>query len=187
VLFRSLNRTAGDKALPVPGLLALAAGIGADVPFLLFARLGLGRSARGRGIGEVLEPARVDLAGFGLLVACPPVSVSTSRAYAAWDELAEPQAPPDAARDFLTAATRMDKEPLCFRACLWNSFEQAVFPLHPRLPLLKEELLGQGAAGAVMSGSGASILALFRDPAAGARAAEALRGVSVPAFARSLD
>lgn len=64
---------------------AVAASLGADVPFCL-----VGGRARVTGIGEVLEPLpRVDRT-FTLLT--PPFGVSTPAVYRAWDELGAPRA-----------------------------------------------------------------------------------------------
>jgi len=76
-----LNAGAGGKALAPGALAALAAAIGADVPFFL-----LNRPAWGTGIGERLVPARADLAGFTLLVCVPAERVNTAWAYRAWDQ-----------------------------------------------------------------------------------------------------
>jgi 4-diphosphocytidyl-2-C-methyl-D-erythritol kinase len=67
------------------GDLAVAASIGADVPFCV-----IGGRARVRGVGEVVEPLPfVDLT-FTLLT--PPLHVSTPAVYAAWDQLGGPTA-----------------------------------------------------------------------------------------------
>jgi len=63
-----------------PDQLALAARLGADVPFCL-----VGGRARVRGIGEVLEPLAFEARVFTLLI--PPFGVSTAAVYRAWDEL----------------------------------------------------------------------------------------------------
>lgn len=63
--------------------LALAAGIGADVPFCL-----VGGRARVRGIGEQVEPLAFEALTFTLLT--PPLHVSTPAVYRAWDGLGGP-------------------------------------------------------------------------------------------------
>lgn len=65
--------------------LALAARIGADVPFCL-----VGGRARVRGIGEDVEPLPFEALTFTLLT--PPLHVSTPAVYRAWDELGGPTA-----------------------------------------------------------------------------------------------
>lgn len=63
--------------------LALAANIGADVPFCL-----VGGRARVRGIGEDVQPLPFEALTFTLLT--PLLHVSTPAVYRAWDELGGP-------------------------------------------------------------------------------------------------
>ncbi|MDQ1364247.1 MAG: 4-diphosphocytidyl-2-C-methyl-D-erythritol kinase [Acidimicrobiaceae bacterium] len=65
------------------GDLAVAASLGADVPFCL-----VGGRARVGGIGEVVEPLAFESRSFTLLT--PPLFVSTPAVYRAWDELGGP-------------------------------------------------------------------------------------------------
>lgn len=65
--------------------LAVAAGLGADVPFCL-----RGGRARVTGIGEVIEPLPFEPRTFTL--AMPPYGCSTPAVYAAWDQLGGPTA-----------------------------------------------------------------------------------------------
>ena len=178
-LLRFLNDCAGERALGPAALNRLAAGVGADVPFFLE-----DRPSRGQGIGERLAPADPGLEGLTLLLLCPDEAVNTGWAYRSWDALPPSQkTPPPAAAEFLTWAAGGDKRSPCFfRACLWNSFENAVFPAHPGLRRLKEELLRRGAGGACLSGSGSSLLGLFRDTTQAERAAEAFSREGVTAF-----
>ncbi|MEW5772579.1 MAG: 4-(cytidine 5'-diphospho)-2-C-methyl-D-erythritol kinase [Thermodesulfobacteriota bacterium] len=178
-LLLHLNALAGERALDPAALTTLAAGVGADVPFFL-----LNRPARGTGIGERLIPASPGLDGLFLLLLCPPEPVNTGWAYRAWDDLPPAQkTPPRAVSEFLTWAAAGDKRSSCFfRACLWNSFENAVFPAHPGLRRIKEDLLRRGACGACLSGSGSSLLGLFRDRVQAERAAEAFSREGVTSF-----
>ena len=63
--------------------LAVAASLGADVPFCV-----VGGRARVRGVGEVVEPLPFEERTFTLLT--PPLHVSTPAVYTAWDELGGP-------------------------------------------------------------------------------------------------
>lgn len=63
--------------------LAVAASLGADVPFCL-----VGGRARVTGIGDVLEPLVPEQRTFTLLT--PPFGVSTPAVYRAWDDLGGP-------------------------------------------------------------------------------------------------
>lgn len=65
--------------------LAVAASLGADVPFCV-----AGGRARVRGIGEVVEPLPFVEATYTLLT--PPFAVSTPAVYRAWDDLGGPTA-----------------------------------------------------------------------------------------------
>jgi len=134
----------------------LAATVGADVPFFLN-----NQPAWAEGIGDVLRPADISLTGFHSILVCPKIQVSTAWAYRTWDETR-------ASLSFtrpgqLTACELQDRIIYCPNAFFYNSFEQVVFPAYPHLRNIKERLLEHGAAGAVLSGSGASIIAIFRD------------------------
>ena len=65
-----------------------AAHLGADVAFCL-----VGGRARVRGIGELVEPLSFEQIDVTLVV--PPMSVSSQRVYAAWDELGGPHSDGD--------------------------------------------------------------------------------------------
>lgn len=158
-VLRELNRRAGKLALPPDELNRLAASIGADVPFFL-----LDGPAWAEGIGDRLLPLDIDLHGLTLVLICPPEHVSSAEAYEAWDKSqTKRSARVENTHGFLTCAeTEFKNSP---RSCilLSNSFEDVVFQKHCNLLQYKEKLLTLGACAAVLSGSGASILGLFRD------------------------
>jgi 4-diphosphocytidyl-2-C-methyl-D-erythritol kinase len=60
-------------------------------------------------------------------------------------------------------------------ACLSNDLEAAILPRFPVLVSLKERLVGLGAVGALVSGSGPTVFGLYREEAAARRAAAGLR------------
>ena len=62
-------------------------------------------------------------------------------------------------------------KPLAHALRLYNSFEAVVFPEYPALRLIKERLLQNGAAAAMMSGSGSTVFGLFKSAAAAQKAA----------------
>lgn len=148
---------AGERALGHAELIALAAKLGADAPFFL-----LGGPAWAEGIGERLTPTTLDLSGWTLLLLCPDEGVNTGWAYGEWDEMQKKGVlhPPSS----LTGAVN-DCRGLDFSSAirLFNSFEQVILPRRRELCRLKERCLVGGAAGAMMSGSGSSIFALFRE------------------------
>ncbi len=133
--------------IPLNRLLALAAPLGSDVPFFL-----LGGAALGLGRGEELYPLPDYPSLPGILLA-PGTHVSTPEAYRALSPtLTNPQ-------QKLLEFQQSIREPLA--QPLINDFEPIVFSQHPRLKTLKHHLQKQGAAHALMSGSGSSLFALF--------------------------
>lgn len=168
-----LNGRAGGKSLSETELNALAAALGADIPFFL-----LGVPAWAEGIGEKLFPAKVDLSGIHLVLVCPDVHVNTAWAYQAWDAMHLKSG--KISRDRETALTSYaadNKESLPVPVVsIFNDFEDPVFQEYPILRETKEELLRLGAAAAAMSGSGASLFGLFRNREHALSAADSLRG-----------
>ena len=132
----------------------VAERIGSDVPAMLRDEpLLIG------GRGERLVPAEVRtchwaLVRFGFGVRSPD-------AYRWWDLDGERTGPDP--EPLLTVASTGDTEAL--GAHLFNDLEAPVFSRHPELGAAKQGLLEAGALGAVMSGSGSSVLGLARDEA----------------------
>ncbi|MFI3271105.1 MAG: 4-(cytidine 5'-diphospho)-2-C-methyl-D-erythritol kinase [Pseudomonadota bacterium] len=156
-LLRYLNERNPDP-LSHAQLLQLASKIGADVPFFL-----MDGPCHASGIGEILSPVQNTFAGMHLLLVCPSVHVNTAWAYAAWDKEQKRQFSKPST---LTTQGQLGKTPFAHTSWLFNSFETVVFKTHPQLHALKEFLLREGAAGAVMSGSGSALFALFRTESA---------------------
>jgi 4-diphosphocytidyl-2-C-methyl-D-erythritol kinase len=83
--------------------LAVAASLGADVPFCL-----VGGRARVTGIGEVVEPLAWPAEPPVFTLLTPPLHVSTPAVYMAWDELGGPTA--DGPNDLEPAALAVEPE-----------------------------------------------------------------------------
>jgi 4-diphosphocytidyl-2-C-methyl-D-erythritol kinase len=92
--------------------LAIAASLGADVPFCL-----RGGRARVTGIGEVLEP--LPFAPRSVTLAMPPFGCSTPAVYAAWDELGGRHA--DGPNDLEPAALAVEPRLARFRDALGDA------------------------------------------------------------------
>ena len=129
----------------------LALELGADVPFFLE-----GGVARVRGVGEIIEPlpAWRDL---HLVLVTPPFGVATATAFRAFAARAEPFATGDESARLAAAGRPMPE-------LFVNDLERVVFTLHPELAALKKRLIDAGAAAAVMSGSGSTVLGLASSP-----------------------
>lgn len=132
----------------------VAAELGSDVPFFL----GASPLARGRGRGELLEPLDA-LPTANLVLVSPPVHVSTGAAYQALST--SRQGPPG-------APAREAPEPRSWAevaALASNDFQPVMAAAHPEVRRALQALELEGAAFALMSGSGSTVFGLFADPA----------------------
>ncbi|MCX7888011.1 MAG: 4-(cytidine 5'-diphospho)-2-C-methyl-D-erythritol kinase [Verrucomicrobiae bacterium] len=146
----------------------IAAALGSDINFFL-----TGTAALCGGRGEQISPIPFALQATVLLVN-PGFGISTKWAYQRWAQTASglTAAPPDITL-LLRAVERNDLAGVC--ASLYNSLETPCLKKFPVLELLKRALREQGAAGALMSGSGSTVFGLFEAPQQAAQAAQALR------------
>lgn len=147
---------------PAPGdLVALAAGLGADVPVCLAAR-----PARMRGIGERVEPWD-DLPPLAVLLVNPHAPLATAAVFGALDAVRQaPRAwPPPCAPDAFLAWLRAGN----------NDLEAPARRILPQIgDVLALLAAQQGCALARMSGSGATCFGLFATAAARDAAAVAI-------------
>ncbi len=130
----------------------IASELGSDAPFFLN-----GGTAIGTGRGEQIEPIN-DLEGEFVLIVTPRVRVSTREAFRRIDA---PTLTPGALESTLIVC-RKEAESLDLRhSVLKNDFEESVFHAFPEIERVKKTLLDLGAVNAAMSGSGASVFAVF--------------------------
>lgn len=132
-------------------LCQLAARLGSDVPFFLFAP-----SARARGRGECLEAVSGILPGC-FVVVDPGIPVSTKQAYADWDKhrLTAGDPPLKIAPDCVPPAMEV-----CTRATR-NDLEGVLFRRYPRLKRIRLLLAELGASPARVTGSGSAMFGYF--------------------------
>lgn len=161
---------------PAERLCALAARLGADVPFFIRCQ-----PARVAGIGEQLTPIPLPWDRWFVLVV-PPFGVSTPWAYRRFDEVQ--MAGAASARAAFSYSGEGWPRPEQYI----NDLERAVIPAHPAVQAIKAELLTRQAEAALMSGSGSSVFGVFVDHDSAQRAAQALthqgRTFCVKAWAR---
>ena len=145
-------------------LSAMAAELGSDIPFFVY------RSAAVcRGRGELVEPVEFDHP-LPLLLIKPPFGVPTPWAYKHWKDSKELPGIPYRPQYFPWGR-------------IVNDLERPVFEKYIFLALLKRWLLAQPeVAGALMSGSGSTMLALLRNAALAA----VLRDKALTAFGDGL-
>jgi 4-diphosphocytidyl-2-C-methyl-D-erythritol kinase len=149
----ALNRLWG-AGLDAGSLMDVAARVGSDVPALLF-----GAPLMARGRGELLEPFPTP--AFRWLILPLPFAVSTADAYRWWDEDGEVTGPDPAA--LCAAATAADGDVGSVGRLLFNDLEAPVTRRHPAITEAKARLQAAGAAGVVMTGSGPTVVGLFRE------------------------
>jgi len=136
-------------------LMEIGVTLGADVPFFIFQK-----TALAEGIGEELTPMPSMPVAWVLLVN-PGVHVSTAWVYRSLQ---------------LTKRAGLDKLPELFRSIddicsiFSNDLEAVTIPAFPVIAEIKESMLREGAAGAMMSGSGPTVFGLFRDRESAERA-----------------
>ena len=139
-----------------------ALSLGADVPFFVRAR-----PARARGIGERLVPLRT-LPRFWSVIVYPGFPVSTAWVYR---KLGQKLTKPIVNTSIRTSLKSLDD----LTRRLQNDLEDVTLTRYPRIGLLKEELLHEGAQQALMTGSGSSVFGIFASKQAAAKAFRRLR------------
>lgn len=142
-----------DRDVSLNLLQELAAALGADVPFFL-----TGGTARGRGRGDRIEPLPF-IGKIGILLGLPPFGISTEEVFSG-------------VRAKLTLPRNgVSLPPFCERkwpgdndfSFVTNDLESVVFERWPELRRFRDDLLDEGARGAVMSGSGSTVYGVFGD------------------------
>jgi 4-diphosphocytidyl-2-C-methyl-D-erythritol kinase len=127
--------------------------LGADVPYCL-----LGGTALAEGIGDVLTPLP-DMPSCSILLAKPPVSVSTKEVYGALraDEI---EVHPDI--DGMVEALKAgDLRGVCDRCA--NVLEDVTAPSRPIIGEMERDMKKMGALCSIMSGSGPTVFGIFDD------------------------
>jgi 4-diphosphocytidyl-2C-methyl-D-erythritol kinase len=164
-------------ALPRPRLLELAAELGSDVPFFLCGS----PLALGEGHGEALTPLP-PLPPAEVILALPPLAVSTAWAYGALDRRRGSADAPGPRH----AAAGADGDPVdafagvadwdSVRALGVNDFSEVVREAHPLIAAATDALAETRPLIVLLSGSGSSVFALYAD----ARGAEEAFGRLTP-------
>jgi 4-diphosphocytidyl-2-C-methyl-D-erythritol kinase len=139
-------------------LSVLAAQVGSDVPFSL-----AGGTAIGTGRGEVLAPV-LARGRFQWVAALADGGLSTPDVYAECDRLREGQQVPEprVGSDLMAALRAGDPDAL--GAALHNDLEEAACSLRPALRQTLDTGREAGALGAIVSGSGPTVVFLARSP-----------------------
>ncbi len=128
-------------------LLAMAAHVGADVPFFA-----LGAAALVEGFGEIVTPIPWKVP-FHAVIVLPAFGLSTREGYERLRRSAMEAPPRGKVPSFPDLAA--------LSASVRNDFEEAWAPVCPEIGRIKEELSAAGALAAGLSGSGSAVFGLF--------------------------
>jgi len=151
--------------LPPATLADLAAGLGADVPFFLH-----GGFALGRGRGEAVDPLP-DLRPLAVVIAVPPLEVSTALAFAeAGRRLTSRE--PDATVEAFVAGHREGGVGDPPWGDLVNDLEEVVAGRWPVIGRVVSVIRETGPLHAAVTGSGAAVFGIYADLPAAHRAAQ---------------
>ena len=127
--------------------------LGADIPFCI-----MGGTALSEGIGEKLSPLS-PMPQVNVLIAKPPVDVSTKDVYQALDSL-ESYEHPDI-KKMISAIEKKDIEGVC--DAMGNVLADVTMPRVPLIKEIRDTMIAFGATGAMMTGSGPTVFGIFED------------------------
>lgn len=153
----------------------LAAALGSDVPFFL-----AGGTMLGEGRGDVCSPLP-ELPPCVLVVTWPACQVATAEVYRLWDGASRPPVPGGKGVDAVRDALEHGDLPGVAGA-MWNDLRPVTEHLVPEVGELRALLLGAGALGTEMSGSGPAVFGVFSASRAAERALDGLHGRGYRAF-----
>lgn len=163
VLF-GMNRMFGWK-LSEKELMERGVTLGADVPYCI-----MRGTALAEGIGEKLTrlPA---MPKCHLLIAKPPISVSTKLVYEKLDALAIVDHPDI---DGIIEGLK-DRDLIRVAGSMGNVLQNVTETEYPVITQIKEKMIKGGAINAMMSGSGPTVFGLFEDRQSAKRAAQKIK------------
>ena len=166
-----LNRLL-ETSLTTEQLCAIGDKVGADVPFCV-----VGGACLAQGKGEIMTALPALPQNSFITIAKPPKGMNTRYAFKLYDTVADQLGHPDTAA--MVAAMKAGELAEIGR-CMFNVFEQ-VSPMD-EVEMLKGIMLVDGAAGAVMSGSGSAVAGIFADEKKARRSAQNLKQVVEEAY-----
>jgi 4-diphosphocytidyl-2-C-methyl-D-erythritol kinase len=139
--------------LSVGKMMELGVKLGADVPYCV-----MRGTALAEGIGEKLTRLS-PVPHMWLLIAKPPINVSTRLVYESLD-MGGVKNHPDI--DGMLAAIKRQDIP-AIAGLMGNVLEEVTIPLYPVIETIKNDMKAHGAINAMMSGSGPTVFGIFPD------------------------
>lgn len=128
-------------------LKAYALQLGSDCPFFI-----LNKPCLATGRGEQLREIELDLSSYCIALVDPAIHISTAWAFS----MLRPAEREQSLQSIITLPIERWKEELT------NDFEQPVFGARPELAAIKNELYQLGAVYAGMTGTGSTIVGIFK-------------------------
>ena len=144
--------TLWDLQIDFDNLLRIGAKLGSDVPFFFF-----GGTAFGTGRGTEIVPMIDINESFGLIVT-PNADISTAEAFS---RLNAPYLTKETSKSILKLCQIEADNFQLRQSKLINDFEKSVFEAEPEIKRVKDKLSELGATQTSLSGSGASVFAIF--------------------------
>jgi 4-diphosphocytidyl-2-C-methyl-D-erythritol kinase len=142
-----------DLGLNYKELIPYASKLGSDIPFFLVSPTALG-TGRGEKIKEIASPDKISV-----VIVFPGFSISTPWVYQNLKlELTKKENNISILQKFLSQSdvSRLGNS-------LQNHLEPVVLKKFPVIREIKEIMIGLGASGALMSGSGSAVFGIFKD------------------------
>ncbi|MBI5371497.1 MAG: 4-(cytidine 5'-diphospho)-2-C-methyl-D-erythritol kinase [Sphingobacteriales bacterium] len=127
-------------------LIEYAAQLGSDCPFFI-----LNTACFAGGRGEKLEKLEPGLKGYQVILVNPGIHIPTGPAFAAL----HPNLPTKSLKEIILQPVHTWKDELV------NDFEKVIFPEHPAIGAIKDQLYRSGCHYASMSGSGSTVFGLY--------------------------
>ncbi|GAB5410659.1 MAG: 4-(cytidine 5'-diphospho)-2-C-methyl-D-erythritol kinase [Balneolaceae bacterium] len=163
---KMLNKIA-NLGLSLNDLALLGKQLGADVPFFVHGKPGIGT-----GLGDEIEVLDIQPDAY-IVTAFPNIESKTPEAYQYCQPLGEP--------DFSLKNILLEDELEEWHYLLQNHLEPAVFPRLELIGNLKDQFYDFGAAYASMSGSGSSVFGIFTQDFVAIDAYESFHKLGFPA------
>lgn len=150
--------------LSVEEMLNIGKKVGADVPFFF-----LGGTALATGMGNEFIGRPLPTPDYKILLFIPAFEIPTRKAYKKFFLTNREQTVKLSAKEIMEIYKKGEK------LLLKNAFESFAFKEFPILARVKEILSGEGSNGVLLSGSGSSIFALFKNRGDAESAGEKVR------------
>lgn len=120
--------------------------LGSDCPFFIH-----NSPCFATGRGEIMEPFRIDLSAYKIVLVNPGIPISTAQAF----DGIQPARP-------AVSLTRILQQPVQeWKQQLFNDFEKSLASAYPVLGAIKNTLYAQGAVYASLTGTGSTVYGLF--------------------------